>query len=476
VKVTVKVLDGPNTVLPRTDWTIKYVNSEEVILANNPATNALDGNSNTLWHTQWKNVEGPHEIQIDLGAAFEVDALRYLPRPSGSSNGRIKNYHVYVSQNGMDWGLPVAIGQFVDSDSEQRVQFSPKTGRFVKLVALSEVNNKRWASMAELNIEGQCQNPFVKIVDPLTKEVQALPDLKVSAGVCLTQASHAGWGVKYSVDNGAQVQTIPLPADGVIHPNTFQWTFSGLTGDNHQVEAFIVDSGGAEVPGTMTYDKVTNIGLGDIYGTLGDSITVGIGDDDPSDGTSIDGRNTNTERGYIPKLNDLLTLKRGYPHNIYNDGIQGETSAGILIRVPGFIKKRPKATKFLLLVGTNDADSGLVPSGAGENPPSPGTYKDNLQKSIDVVLNPAIGREVYLAKVLFSKSLENNPAIQEYNQAIDELVAANGIPVVPPDFYTHFETHQNELIDNVSHPNGLGFKSMSSLWCVAISGGACSDP
>ncbi|MEX2493354.1 MAG: discoidin domain-containing protein [Nitrospirales bacterium] len=473
-KTTVKV--GSNTVLPRADWGIKYVNSEEVILANNAATNALDGNFNTLWHTQWKNVEGPHEIQIDLGAAFEIDALRYLPRPSGSSNGRIKNYHIYVSQDGNDWGQPVAIGEFPNSEAEQRVQFSPKTGRFVRLAALSEVNNERWASMAELNIEGRCQNPFVKIVDPLTKEVQALPYLKVSSSVCLTQPAHAGWGVKYSVNNGDQEKTIILPADGVIHPNTFQWTFTGLTGDNHQVEAFIVDSGGTVVPGSTTYDKVTNIGLGDVFGTLGDSITVGIGDDDPSDGTSQDGRNTNTERGFIPKLNDLLTLKRNYPHNIYNDGIQGETSAGILIRVPGFIKKRPKATKFLLLVGTNDADSGLVPSGAGQNPPNPGTFKDNLQKIINLVNNPALGREVYLAKVPFSKSLENNPAIQGYNQAINELVTANGIPVVPPDFYTHFETHQNELIDNVSHPNGLGFKSMSSLWCEAISAGACSAP
>ncbi|MCA9468722.1 MAG: discoidin domain-containing protein, partial [Nitrospira sp.] len=475
-KITVKVLNSPNSVLPRSDWTIKYVNSEEVILANNGAGNVKDGNQNSFWQTQWNGVEGPHEIQVDLGSVFEIDAIRYLPRSDGSSDGRIKRYHIYISSNGNEWGQPVAIGEFIDSASEQRVQFTPKAGRFVRLVALSEVNNNRWASVAELNIEGRCQNPFVKIVDPLTKEVQPRPDLTVNAGVCLKQPTHTGWGVKYSVDNGAQQKIILLPGDGIIHPNTFLGTFSGLVGDNHQVEAFIVDAGGNVVSGSTTYDKVTNIGLGDVLGTLGDSITAGIGDNDPSDALSQDGRNTNTGSGFSPLLNDLLTAERNYPHNIYNDGIQGETSAGILIRTPGFLKKRPKASHFLLLVGTNDANSGLVPSGAGTNPPTPGTYKDNLQKIIDLIHNPALGREVYLAKVPFATSLVHNGDIQAYNQAIDELVSTNGISIVPPDFYTHFETHQSELIDTVSHPNGMGYKSMSSLWCVALTSGTCSIP
>lgn len=296
-----------------------------------------------------------------------------------------------------------------------------------------------------------------------------------SIGRCMfAQPTHNNWGVKYSVDNGAQVKTILLPADGVIHPSTFQWTFSGLVGDNHQVEAFIVDGGGANVSGSTMYDIVTQIGLGEVLGTAGDSITAGVGDNDPSDGTSQDGRNTNTESGFSPILNDLLTAERNYPHNIYNDGIQGETSAGILIRMPGFLKKRQKATKFLLLVGTNDADSGLVPSGAGQNPATPGTYKDNLSKIIDLVRNSAPGRDLYLAKVPYSLSTENNPAIQGYNQAINELVNEKGIPVVPPPLYTHFENNQSELADNVSHPNGEGFKSIGILWCLAQTGGTCT--
>ena len=474
-KVVIKVLDGPNTVLPRGEWRIHYVNSEEVIQHNDAAVNVLDGNSSTLWHSQWNNVAGPHDIQINLGSVYSLDALRYLPRPSGQ-NGRIKRFHIYVSEDGHNWGQPVAIGDFVNSSAEQRVQFSSKAGQFVRVAALSEVNNKQWASMAELNLEGRCRNPSVKIHDPLTKDVQSGPNLKVAASVCLTHPLHAGWGVKVAIDGGGQQQTILMPADGMIRADTFLWTFSGIVGDNHEVEAFIVDQSGNAVPGSTTYDKVTHVGIGGVYGALGDSITVGIGDDDPTDGTSQDGRNTNTETGFIPLLNDLLTAKQGFPHNIYNEGVQGETSAGLLIRAPGFLKKRPKAKVFLILVGTNDASSGLVPSGAGSDPPAAGTYKDNLQKVIDLIRDPSMGREVYLAKVPFSLSPAKDDDIQGYNQAIEELAASNGIPVIPPDFYSHFQSHQSELIDNVSHPNGAGFRSMSTLWCVAITSGVCDGP
>ncbi len=467
--VTVKV--GANTTLPRTNWSIRYVNSEEVNQANRVAENVLDGNTSTIWQTQFSAVGRPHEMQLNLGSAYRLDALRYLP-PSG--NGRILAYHIYISQDGAEWGAPVAIGTFSNSSTEQRVAFPPKTGQFVRLVALTTVNNNPTAAMAEINLEGQCATPFVKLVEPLSQEVQAGPGLRVTASVCLAQPAHAGWGVRVSV--GGQQQTMPFPSNGQITPTTFQRTFTGVAGDNLQVSAVIVNAGGNPVGGADTSDTVTKVGIGDVYAGIGDSTTVGVGDDNDTDATSQDGRNTNTGRGFIPSLNNILTAKLGRPHDILNYGFSGESSAGALIRTPKVLRERPRDTVFLIALGINDAFSGMVPSGQGSSTPGAGTFKANLQELIDLLHDPSNGRRVYLAKVMFNTSGSTQADLIAYNQAIDQLVASNGLGVAPPDLFTHFQTNQQELTGDGIHATGTGYKSISTLWCVAITGGTCPAP
>lgn len=478
--VTVKVLAGSNTTLPRDNWTIKFVNSEEVNLASNVAENVLDGNASTIWQTQFNDVGRPHDIQINLGSAYRLDALRYLP--PASSTGRILAYHIYISQDGAEWGAPVAIGSFSNSSAEQRVAFPPKTGQFVRVVALT-TNGSPTAAMAEVNLEGQCDTPFVELIEPLTQEVQAGSGLQVTASVCLAQPVHAGWGVRLSVDGGAQQQTIPFPSNGQITPTTFQRTFTGISGDNHQVDAVIVNNTAAPVAGADTSDSVTNVGVGDVYAAIGDSTTVGVGDDDDTDAISQDGRNTNTGRGFIPALNNILTAKLGRPHDILNFGYSGESSAGALIRTPKFLRVRPRDTVFLIALGINDANSGLVPSGQGLNPGDSGysgTFKANLQALIDLFRDSSNGRTVYLAKVSFLLSPPRPPSVITdliaYNVAIDELVVSNGITVVPPDLFTFFQTNPSQLQADGIHPTGSGHKSVSTLWCVAITGGTCPAP
>ncbi len=472
--VTVKV--GANTTLPRANWSIKYVNSEEVNQANRVAENVLDGNTSTIWQTQFTDVGRPHEIQLDLGSAYRLDAFRYLP-PGGT--GRILSYHIYVSPDGVEWGAPVAIGSFVNSSAEQRVAFPPKTGQFVRLVALTTVNNNPTAAMAEVNLEGQCDTPFVALTEPVSKDVQAGPGLRVTASVCLVQPVHAGWGVRLSVDGGQQ-QTIPFPSNGQITPTTFQRTFTGVSGDNHQVTAVIVNAGGNAVGGADTSDTVTQVGIGDVYAGIGDSTTVGVADDNDTDATSQDGRNTNTGRGFIPSLNNILTTKLGRPHDILNYGYSGESSAGALIRTPKVLRERPRDTVFLIALGINDAFSGMVPSGEGTSNPGPGTFKANLQELIDLLHAPSQGRRVALAKVSFLTSqFQPSSTINDltaYNRAIDELVASNGLTVGPPDLFTHFQTNPQDLAGDGIHPSGQGYKSISTLWCVALTGGSCPAP
>jgi endo-alpha-N-acetylgalactosaminidase len=94
----------------------------------------------------------PHTIQLDLGAAYPVTELFYLPRTDTSANGRIARYEVYVSTDGTTWGAPVASGTFANSTALQTARFPATFGRYVQLRALSEVNGTQLTSVAELNV------------------------------------------------------------------------------------------------------------------------------------------------------------------------------------------------------------------------------------------------------------------------------------------------------------------------------------
>src|SRR5215510_14004270 len=84
----------------------------------------------------------------------QVDGLRYLPRQDGSPNGTIASYQFYVSTDGTTWGTAVAAGTLAADTTEKTVRFTAKTGRYVRLVALSEINGNPWTSAAELNVFG----------------------------------------------------------------------------------------------------------------------------------------------------------------------------------------------------------------------------------------------------------------------------------------------------------------------------------
>jgi hypothetical protein len=143
--------------IPQAGWSLLYVDSEELVGADGAAVNALDGDVTTFWHTEWSTSDPPppHEIQIDLGANYGIDGFRYLPRQDGGVSGRIGQYAFYISNDDSQWGEPVAAGTFANNASEKEVTFIPKTGQFVRLVALSEVNGNPWTSIAEINIQGK---------------------------------------------------------------------------------------------------------------------------------------------------------------------------------------------------------------------------------------------------------------------------------------------------------------------------------
>ena len=141
--------------LPQTNWSV-WSDSEELTGEDGAASNAFDGDPATYWVTQWKggSPTPPHELQISLGGRYTISGLRYLPRQDGSDNGRIRQYEIYVSTDGANWGTAVASGTFADTAAEQEVLFAPVPATHVRLVALNSYDGDPWTAVAEINVLG----------------------------------------------------------------------------------------------------------------------------------------------------------------------------------------------------------------------------------------------------------------------------------------------------------------------------------
>lgn len=149
------------TGIPKTGIHVSSVDSQETSAENDAAANAIDDNPYTIWHTAYSDGVAPlpHHLTLDLGAAYRLAGLRYLPRQDGGTNGRVAGYEIAISDDGSDWAN-VASGTFADDQTEKEVDFGPATARYVRLTATSSTNGAAFTSAAELT-PLQAPNPRV---------------------------------------------------------------------------------------------------------------------------------------------------------------------------------------------------------------------------------------------------------------------------------------------------------------------------
>jgi F5/8 type C domain len=130
------------------------VDSEETNNQNGRGENAVDGNPNTYWHTEWaSNSPGlPHEIVIALVPPSVIKGFTYLPRQDNSDHGNIKDFEFYAGDDGKNFGPPVKKGVFEPGKGEKIETFEPIKCCYIKLKAISEINGLPWTSAAEIGV------------------------------------------------------------------------------------------------------------------------------------------------------------------------------------------------------------------------------------------------------------------------------------------------------------------------------------
>lgn len=132
--------------------------SAETVSGNDGPEKALDGNSDTMWHTDWDGSDrSTHWIQFELTGNYSVDGLRILPRQgTNTRNGLITDYEIQISDDGNTF-TPVTSGTWAyEGRPWKMATFDAVQTKYVRLVvkdAMSD-DSRLFASAAEIRLTG----------------------------------------------------------------------------------------------------------------------------------------------------------------------------------------------------------------------------------------------------------------------------------------------------------------------------------
>lgn len=179
----------------------------------------------------------------------------------------------------------------------------------------------------------------------------------------------------------------------------------------------------------------------------GDSITQGI----PYITYNGDGRRVG---GYEPFL-ETLTLGIGWPTQVLNYGVAGETSMGGYSRLGGVLSLH--AAKYILIMeGTNDSLFGISPHSTIQFLSGMLTVSRQHQTTpIIATLTPDTRNDA---------GEKNIPA--DYNMPIIQLAASRGVSL--SDHYKAMVDNWSALTADGRHPNNAGYRVMAKTWFKSL--------
>ncbi|MED3313098.1 M60 family metallopeptidase [Bacillus thuringiensis] len=123
-------------------------NSEE---STGSASKAIDGKTDTFWHSTWTPNQYPYNLTLELGDTRTISQLAYLPRQDWSENGRILTYNIYTSVDDITYDK-ISSGTWENNSDKKTATFTPVTAKYVKVEVTKGQNG--FASAAEVDILG----------------------------------------------------------------------------------------------------------------------------------------------------------------------------------------------------------------------------------------------------------------------------------------------------------------------------------
>ena len=158
----VKDLTQSSENLAHTGWTAT-AGSEEGAGNDGPASWAIDGNTSTIWHSNYSDNSKKadiannlrNEFTIDFGQAVILNKFEYVPRVSGNSNGVITKYRLLYSttESGDDF-VELTSGDWAADKTVKTAEFTPTSMRRIQIRALATIGEggtNQFISAAEFN-------------------------------------------------------------------------------------------------------------------------------------------------------------------------------------------------------------------------------------------------------------------------------------------------------------------------------------
>lgn len=145
-----------NFTVDSSDETVSYIDRKRIQLIDYSsedtgrkqfASNTIDGNGNTVWHTDW----GGGDEEIYLTYKFDkpvfLSAIDYTPGPE--RNGRFTRCEIYTSTDNETWVLVGSQG-WLDNTDKKRISLSvTSAAQYVKIVGKKTNNNAGSAGLIE---------------------------------------------------------------------------------------------------------------------------------------------------------------------------------------------------------------------------------------------------------------------------------------------------------------------------------------
>lgn len=116
-----------------------------------PEINVLDGNPNTIWHSNWSSgtANYPYHMQIKLGSTLPLSGLKFTQRQNLSRS--VKDIDVYTYSNAVGQWQFEGSYQLLNIINKQSISFSPSTyADYVHIVYKSSYDGGPWAAMADV--------------------------------------------------------------------------------------------------------------------------------------------------------------------------------------------------------------------------------------------------------------------------------------------------------------------------------------